>query len=158
MSDRDNKNFQTQELVCHIMVDLIPKECSTILEPTPGSGNLVKVLRERGFNVDAPSEFWDVHSKYDAIVMNPPFSPMSEGYKILFACMELSNNIIALMPWLTLINSTNRTNRILDFGLKSITHLPRSAFAGSRVQTCVLEMIKGFSGNTIIRFAKNDSL
>ena len=52
----------------------------------------------------------------------------------------MTNNIIALMPYLAIINGEKRTNDIMNFGLKSITHLPRSTFKGSRVQTCILEM------------------
>jgi type I restriction-modification system DNA methylase subunit len=79
--------------------------------------------------------------------MNPPFSPMTLGYQILYNCINMSDNIIALMPWLTIINSERRTKKIIDFGLKSITHLPRNIFPGSRVQTCILEIKKGYSGD-----------
>lgn len=58
--------------------------------------------------------------------------------------MELSDNIIALMPWLVIINSKQRTHKIISFGLKSITHLPRDIFKGSRVQCCILELKKGY--------------
>ena len=84
----------------------------------------------------------------------PPFSPMKEGYEILNVCMEMSNTIIALMPWLTIINSERRTKKILDFGLHSVTHLPRTAFPGSRVQTCILDMQRGVSGDTKLLFYK----
>jgi len=66
----------------------------------------------------------------------------------VFACMEMSDNIIALMPWLTMINGQKRTSDIIDFGLVSITHLPRSIFNGARVQTCILQMSKGYKGKT----------
>ena len=145
-----SSNFQTAEWVCAIMVNLIPASVHTVLEPTPGDGNLVRALN--GYQVIAPKEFWDVSGRFDAVVMNPPFTPMEQGYKILYAVMEMSDVVIALMPWFTLINSERRTNYIKGFGLKSITHLPRSAFSGSRVQTCILEMQKGFVGETSIRF------
>jgi hypothetical protein len=64
--------------------------------------------------------------------------------------MEMSDNIIALMPWLTMINGAKRTKDIMDFGLVSITHLPRKVFDGSRVQTCILEMRRGYTGKTEI--------
>lgn len=145
-------NFQTEKWVCDIMVNLLPAGVSTVLEPTPGEGNLVRALQAKGYQVTAPSEFWDVSGQWDAVVMNPPFTPMEQGYRILYAVMDMSDIVIALMPWLTLINSEKRTNDINAFGLKSISHLPRSAFAGSRVQTCILEMVKGFEGETSIRF------
>jgi hypothetical protein len=148
-------NFQTEKWVCDIMVDLLPAGISAVLEPTPGEGNLVKVLQAKAYQVTAPSEFWDVSGHWDAVVMNPPFTPMEQGYKILYAVLEMSDIVIALMPWLTLINSEKRTKDIKSFGLKSISHLPRSAFPGARVQTCILEMHKGFVGETYIRFPHN---
>jgi len=147
-------NFQTQKWVCDIMVGLLPDGVSTVLEPTPGEGNLVRALIRalNGYQVTAPQEFWNVSGRFDAVVMNPPFTPMEQGYRILYAVMEMSDIVIALMPWLTLINSEKRTKDIKCYGLKSISHLPRSAFAGARVQTCILEMQKGFVGETSIRF------
>ena len=62
--------------------------------------------------------------------------------------MEMSDNIIALMPWLVLINGNKRTTDIMNFGLISITHLPRKVFNGARVQTCIMEMKKGYKGKT----------
>jgi len=146
-----DNNFQTPKQVCRYMADFLPTNCGTILEPTRGIGNLVTELKTKG-KVVAPDDFFKMEkTRFDYIVMNPPFSPMSVGYKILYDCMEMSNNIIALMPWLTIINGEKRTNDIFNFGLKSITHLPRKIFNGSRVQTCILEMEKGFNGGTMFK-------
>jgi hypothetical protein len=141
-------NFQTPDYICEYMVGILPQGNKTILEPTPGEGNLVKALKEKSFNVIAPEDFWEISGRFDAIVMNPPFSPMETGYKILYKCMEMSDTVIALMPWLTIINSEKRIKKIMDFGLVSITHLPRSVFKGSRVQTCILTMLKHYGGQT----------
>ena len=138
--------FQTPVWCCKYMSTLIPGNVKTILEPTAGGGNIVKVLND-DYIVTAPDDFWKLkNNKFDCVVMNPPFTPMSLGYKILYQCMGLSDNIIALMPWLTLINSERRTEDIVDFGLKSVTHLPRRTFKGARVQTCILELRKGYAG------------
>lgn len=147
-----NEHFQTPEWCCKYMASFLPENCGTILEPTPGKGNLVKALYPRG-SVIAPSNFFDLkeNSSFDWVVMNPPFTPMKKGYEILDKCMEMSNNIIALMPWLTIINSERRTEKIMDFGLRSITHLPRKTFPGSRVQTCILQMHKGWDEPTLFR-------
>lgn len=144
-------DFQTPLNCCKYIVSLIPKNAKTILEPTPGEGNLVSVLKKKGYNVRYPENFWQLpyYQRYDSVVMNPPFSPMKIGYKILYRCMELSDSIIALMPWLTIINSEKRTSDIINYGLKSVTHLPRSMFKGARVQTCILEMNKGYKGNIL---------
>jgi len=145
-------DFQTPISVCEYMVSLIDTKPLTILEPTPGEGNLVSVLLHKtNSKIYTPVDFFKyIHlEKYDYIVMNPPFTPMSVGYKILYDCMEMSDNIIALMPWLTMINGAKRTNDIMNFGLKSITHLPRKVFDGSRVQTCVLHMKRGYNNETM---------
>ena len=142
--------FQTPEWVCGFMCELLPKGIASVLEPTPGKGNLVKALA--GYRVTAPKNFWTVSGRFDAVVMNPPFTPMAQGYRILYAVMEMSDVVIALMPWLTLINSKRRTKDIETFGLKDVIHLPRDVFPGSRVQTCILNMRKGYAGKTSLRF------
>ena len=144
-------NFQTPLHICRYMASFLPKNAGSILEPTPGKGQLVSVLEEYGA-VQAPENFDSVTSgDFNYVVMNPPFTPMKKGYEILYKVMGMSDNIICLMPYLTIINSEKRTNDIFNFGLKSITHLPRNVFKGSRVQTCILEMEKGYSGETIFR-------
>ena len=82
---------------------------------------------------------------------------MKMGYDILFECMKISDNIIALMPWLTLINSQKRTKKLLDFGIKNIIHLPRNAFPGSRVQTCIIIFEKNIKQDIIIKFIEKES-
>lgn len=144
-------DFQTPIWCCKYMKTLIPDNVKTILEPTIGEGNIVNLLNDI-YDVTAPKDFWKLkNNHFDCIIMNPPFTPMSLGYKILYRCMELSDNIIALMPWLTLINSERRTEDIIAFGLKSVTHLPRSTFKGARVQTCILELEKGHKGKIEFR-------
>ncbi len=145
-------NFQTPLNICEYMCSFLPNNAGNILEPTPGLGNLSKSLEKYG-EVFSPDNFFNLNTmlKFDWIVMNPPFSPMKMGYEILYKCMDMSDNIIALMPYLAIINGEKRTNDIMSFGLKSITHLPRSVFKGSRVQTCILEMSKGYNGDTIFK-------
>lgn len=144
-------NFQTPKNVCDYMSSLVPLNVNEILEPTPGKGFLVESLSNVA-KVISPNDFNDVVGKrFECIVMNPPFTPMKLGYDILYECMEMSDNIIALMPYLSIINGEKRTNDIMNYGLKSITHLPRSVFKGSRVQTCILEMEKGYKGETIFK-------
>lgn len=150
MNEIDYVNFQTPKWCCDYMVSLIPYDCNTVLEPTPGAGNLVKSI-ENKFNVIAPKYFEEIdvnNQKFDCICMNPPFSPMQTGYNILYDCMKMSDNIIALMPWLTIINSEKRTADLMNFGIISITHLPRKTFPGSRVQCCVLRMKRDYPGIT----------
>ena len=145
-----NKDFQTPIKVCQYMVSFLPDNAGKILEPTPGDGNLVEICRNKGNVFYHPGDFFKMRKiRFDWIVMNPPFSPMKKGYQILYDCMDMSDNIIALMPWLTIINSQKRIDDIMNFGLVSISHLPRNVFPGSRVQTCILEMKKGYKGQTV---------
>lgn len=146
-------NFQTPLDVAKYMVGMsYTGTGGNVLEPCPGIGNIVKVIKSFGLNPIIPKDnFWKMNHfiKYDCIIMNPPFSPMKEGYKFLYKCMELSNEIIALMPWLVIINGEKRTKDIMNYGLASITHLPRSIFKGARVQCCILHLVRGWDEQTI---------
>lgn len=156
-------NFQTPQVICNYMVNLLPAgyKKELILEPTPGQGNLVNTLKKWNYKVASPDgDFWDMKLKnwYNAIVMNPPFTPMKKGYDILYRCMEVTDYIIVLMPWLVIINSEKRTKDITKWGLKAITHLPRWIFKGSRVQTCILEMQKGWYKPTELKILDSNFL
>jgi len=149
----NNSDFQTPEWVCEIMVNLIPGQPETILEPTSGAGNLVKAIGKRfSSTIYSPARF-EVFKKerVDCIVANPPFTPMSKGYRLLDNLFNRSDNIIILMPWLAIINSEQRTKSYIERGLKYIIHLPRNAFKGSRVQTCILVFEKGYQGDIIFK-------
>ena len=156
-----DNNFQTPDWCCEYMVSLIKDETEikTVLEPTPGEGHLALALQRNRYNVlfpfPDPNNFWDFifldhkyYAGWDAIVMNPPATPMQAAYNIFYECMKHTDRMVALMPWLTIINSQKRTKDIMDFGLISVTHLPRSTFKGSRIQTCILNMKRGFGGKT----------
>ena len=157
-------NFQTPKNVCSYMASLIPKDSKLILEPTPGFGNLVRAIEKTGFTVFSPENFFAMErNRFDCIVMNPPFSrnsafgyPISAetkgmklGYYILKECMEMSDNVIALMPWYTIADSDVRLRYLKKFGIKSLTHLPRSTFKYARIQTTIIELEKGYQGKTI---------
>jgi len=145
-------DFQTLPEICDYMASFVSGENQTILEPTPGEGNLVSALKKRG-NVVSPADFFSLPcGRYDWIVANPPFTPMKVGYQILDRCLGMSDNLIFLMPWLVLINGERRTRRLREFGLVSVTHLPRKAFSGARVQTCILELRRWWMGTTALKF------
>jgi len=59
-------NFQTPNWCAKYMVSLIPDNISTILEPAPGLGNIVKLLDK--YIVTAPDNFWDINDQFDAII------------------------------------------------------------------------------------------
>lgn len=165
MNSAIETQFQTPPEVCRYMVSLIPEGTKTVLEPTPGQGNIVRELKREGYQITAPEDFFLLQENaFDCIVMNPPFStksanmvnaPLNEdlkglkvGYYFLTECMKLSDRIIALMPIWTITDSDVRMRNLLKYGLKSITLLPRRTFQYARVQTLVLELIKGYQGET----------
>lgn len=161
-------DFQTPPEVCKYMVDMVPAKTRFILEPTPGEGNMVgEIISRPDFRVYTPDNFFNMNldQRFDAIVMNPPFSTRSAwgypedlghegmkiGYYILTRCMNMSDHVIALMPWFTITDSDVRLRYIKSFGLKSITALPRKTFKYARIQTCIFELHKGWKEETIFR-------
>lgn len=164
----DDLKYQTPESVCEYMAGMIPSGSKTILEPTPGIGNLVRAIENNGdYIVTAPDDYFklDKEQRFDCIVMNPPFSSkyafgipdgfeemgMRLGYFMLQECMEKSDHVIALMPWFTVLDSDVRLRTFVEYGLKSITALPRKTFGYIRTQTMILELERGFKGTTGFR-------
>jgi hypothetical protein len=147
--------FQTPDWVCDIMVNQCTCNPKTILEPTPGEGNLVNALKKQfpDAKITAPNNYFELpFQRFDAVVTNPPFSPMKTGYQMLEGMFYRSDNIIALMPWMSLINSEKRYQLYQKNGLKQVIHLPRKAFPASRVQCCILVFEKGYDGNIRLQF------
>lgn len=169
--------FQTPPDVCRYMVSMMPKDAITVLEPTAGNGNILQAIYDtrKRLQIDAPDNIFEHlsmnRSRYDCIVMNPPFSDkyafgvpehlnvsgMKIGYYLLFECMKRTNHLIALMPWFIIINSDVRLRRLIDYGLKSITALPRNTFPNVRIQTVVIELDKSYKGQTIFKNFKQIS-
>lgn len=162
----DFKNdFQTPVPVAKYMVSLLPEGIVTVLEPTPGVGNIKKELIKSGYDVTAPDDYFvNGGGKFDAVVMNPPFSHkftnlenapidlhksgMRMGYWFLTNCMQQSDIVIALMPWFTISDSDVRMRALYRHGIKSITALPRKTFQFARIQTMVIHLERGFKGQT----------
>ena len=158
--------YQTPQDVCNYMSSLLGLESKYVLEPTPGHGRLYTTLLQHGHRVVAPEDFFllDKNDRYDAVVMNPPFAEkytildnapehyrkngMKVGYMMLFDCMDKANEVIALMPWFTISDSDVRLRNLVDYGLQSITALPRKTFEYVRIQTCILHLKKGYTGVT----------
>lgn len=157
--------FQTPHDVAIRMASMLPHSVDIVLEPTPGQGTLkwaVKEIRPAATIVAPRNYFTMPKQRFDAVIMNPPFSEkycykvpkgykhkgMSVGYQILLECMEMSNYVVALMPWFTIIDSDVRLRKFIEYGLVSVTALPRKTFGYSRIQTCILVLRKGFMGTT----------
>jgi len=159
--------FQTPHQVCKYMASMVPSGTFSILEPTPGLGGIVTALK--GYQVTAPADFFllDRSQRFDCVVMNPPFSSKSAftenappnfnekgmrlGYWFLTECMKMSDNVIALMPWFTISDSDVRLRFLKSYGLKSLTALPRKTFQYARIQTVVIELQKGYEGETLFK-------
>ena len=146
----ENNDFQTPEWVCNFMVSLVGCYPDTILEPTPGNGNIITAIVKEfpGATIlHGHDDFMNMEPvKVDVVIANPPFTPMAKGYEMLDRFFEFSGHVIALMPWMTVINSEKRLQRLKEHGLCEIIHLPRSVFKGSRVQTCILVFLDGWEG------------
>jgi hypothetical protein len=169
-----SSDFQTPVEIAKYMCSMIPDHAETILEPTPGDGNIVNELS--AYKVTAPENIFPMlglHAMcpyYDCVVMNPPFSSkyahslpdhfeingMRLGYYILTECMKMTTHVIALMPWFTISDSDVRLRYLKNYGLKSITALPRKTFQYARIQTCVLELDRSWKGDA--KFIVYDSL
>lgn len=155
-------NFQTPIWVCKVMASLVDTDVERILEPTPGKGNLARVLHENFSSAEivCPSgDFFSMNAQdilVDCVVANPPFSPTALGYRMLERFFEFSGNVIVLMPWVVLINSEKRTNDLVKRGLSRIIHLPRRAFRGARVQTCILKFSEGYDRDIIFDIIGSD--
>jgi hypothetical protein len=52
------------------------------------------------------------------------------------------------MPWFTISDSDVRLRALKRYGLKSVTALPRKTFEYVRIQTVVLQLEKGYRGDT----------
>lgn len=158
--------FQTPVPVARYMVNMLPEGVKTVLEPTPGPAkNIVRQLQKKGYHVTAPDDFFlTVKRRFDAVVMNPPFSErftfmenapaevkgqgMKIGYWFLYEMMSWTDNIVALMPWFTISDSDRRLRMIMDYGLVSVTALPRKTFEYARIQTVILYLKKDYKGRT----------
>lgn len=163
-ANKISTDFQTPKPVARYMASLIPDGTKTVLEPTPGVGHILSFLSQ--YDVTAPENFFAMEkAEFDCVITNPPFSSkyafgvpdslqktgMRLGYHILLQCLEMSNSVIALMPWFTISDSDVRLRYLYGWGMKSITALPRKTFQYARIQTCVFEMEKGFKGPTIFK-------
>lgn len=162
-------DFQTPVPVCNYMASLIPDGVRTILEPTSGVGNLLRAIPAK-YQVTAPADFFQMPpARFDCVLTNPPFSSryafgvplelnkygMRLGYHILTECMKMSDNVIALMPWFTISDSDVRLRALSRFGLISVTALPRATFRYARIQTVVLQLSKGYKGDTLFKVYDN---
>ena len=150
-----------------------------ILEPSSGTGNFIKVLKQRGFkNIDdceidpqltkKPSDFFNlsIKNKYDFIVGNPPFSKYNLKESYFFPKNYLKSEV-SLIDYLTKLELKKEKEKIENiFILKSLKHLknkssaigfvlPVSFFIKNKNKNVKNEILKYFS--TIIIY-QNDKI
>lgn len=158
--------FQTPTWLCEQMAGMVPDGVNTILEPTPGEGNLVNALTGRGYQVVAPADYFklDKAAYFDAVVMNPPFMPENltgeipaqvnafkrgshTGFWFVYEMMNRAPYVLTIIPWYFIINSHKRTRNIFNYGFKSVTNLARNTFQEKiKAQVCLLELQQGYTG------------
>jgi hypothetical protein len=149
-------NFHTPQVVAEKMAFMAYMLCDkleAVLEPCPGIGQLADALAKEFELVFMPiADYWDMKHLpdvvYDAVVLNPPFSPVKEIERFVMDAMERSKIVIALLPWTYIVNSERRLKVLQDFGLRTVISLPRKTFPGCRVQVCIIELEKGHEGPT----------
>ena len=79
-----------------------------ILEPARGSGAIVKVLNEYGYDVtayDKEVDFLQETRKFENVVTNPPFSL---AYEFINKCAEICTNEFALLLPLSYLHGKKR--------------------------------------------------
>lgn len=164
-------DFQTPPAMCDFMVSLLPapRTGRRVLEPTPGAGNLVAAIKRAGHTAVCPLHVFAPgvvegarqftgpavwvssigSGQYDSVVMNPPFGKATDGerrrveWKITKTLMTRPVPIVALVPWLMLVNSDARLENLAGFGLDTVVALPRDTFPRVRTQTCIIRLIPG---------------
>jgi type I restriction-modification system DNA methylase subunit len=173
-----SKEFQTPADVCDYMVSLIPDSARSIVEPTMGEGNIVKAIDRinkssklglRKFILATPINFFNfpTNLRFDCAVMNPPFSVKYTnmdgapdrylkkgaqiGWEMTKDCMKMCDSVITLLPWTIITNSDKRLNYMMEYGLVSVTALPRETFPGARIQCCVIHLQKNYTGTSIFK-------
>lgn len=175
--------FFTKESVIEKLLDILLEykfytNNITILEPSFGTGNFIRVLNQRGFyNVDGceidgtltdePKDFFDypLDKKYDLIIGNPPFTKynIKESYFLPKNYLNSPSPILEYLPSQFANHEKEKIENV--FILKSLQHLkdknsaiafilPISFFIKNRNKALKKEIIKSFS--TIIIYQNKE--
>jgi hypothetical protein len=129
-----------------------------VLEPTPGEGAMLSHLKVKFALWDgivykaAKGDFFDMPvQKVDVAFVNPPFTPTKYMMEIMGRVFSFEPKVVvAVMPWLALVNSTRRMQNFIDKGMSKVIALPRRAFSGGRVQTCIVVIREGHTGPVVL--------
>lgn len=115
----------TPDWVARDMVDFF-KPSGRILEPAAGDGAILKYLPGADWcEIEKGRDFFACHERYDWIFGNPPYSVFSDW---LGHSMEISENIVYLIPLTRLFNSMFFVKRVSEYG--GIAHMRYYADGG----------------------------
>lgn len=151
----------------------------TILEPSSGTGNFVKCLKENNFNnikeceidenlTDNPSDFFlfDTRNKFDLIIGNPPFTKYNLKNSYYYPNKYLNTKIRASQYLTPSMIKKEKMQIEKAFILKSIKHLkdenstigfvlPISFFIGGKNEETKEVLVGNFSTIIIYQNDKN---
>lgn len=108
-----------------------------ILEPACGSGAVVKVLQERGYDVtyyDAETDFLKETRKWQNVVTNPPFSL---AHEFIEKCAEVCTEEFALLLPLSYLHGKKRYDDFYannKIGLKAVYVFTRYPLLGESLR------------------------
>jgi len=108
-----------------------------VLEPACGSGAIVKVLQERGYDVshyDVETDFLKETRKWQNVVTNPPFSL---AHEFIEKCAEICTEEFALLLPLSYLHGKKRYDDFFannKIGLKAINVFTRYPLLGESLR------------------------
>jgi len=141
-----NDIIYTPEYLTEQIVEYF-KPTGKMLEPCKGEGSFLKYMPNADWcEIQEGVDFFDYNRKVDWIITNPPYSILR---KFLQKSMEVSNNVVFLIPWNHIcLTARLRDIREAGFGIKEVIltpypdNFPKMGFAMS-----VVHLQKGYSGN-----------
>ena len=128
-----------------------------VLDPFKGNGafydNYPANVKKDWCEVDLGRDFFDYNTPVDWIVSNPPYSIFKE---VLKHSMELTDNIVYLIPMNKLTSSFTRVKELAEFGgIPYILLLnPKDCNFPFGFCTCAVYIKRGYRGLTEIEVAE----
>lgn len=129
-SNPNDKVYTPYHIVKDVLDWCLPftKSDASILEPFMGQGAFFDQLSERhsgkldACEIDIGLDFFEYSKKCDWIITNPPYSTFSQS---LSKCMEVSQNVVLLIPINKLVSSMPRLIDVKNagFGIREVYYL-----------------------------------
>lgn len=128
-----------------------------VLDPFKGKGafydNYPEGVEKDWCEIDEGKDFFSYKDRVDWIVSNPPYSIFGE---VLKHSMELTDNIVYLIPLNKLTSSFTRVKELYNFGGIPYIYLlsPKACNFPFGFCTCAVWIKKGYRGETRIEVAE----